>query len=442
MKRIQVTGILIALLLAILIFAPVTAGGWAVITLDELPDEIALNRSVEIGFIVRQHGITPMADLTPSVTATHIQTGQTFRTEALAQGPVGHYVAELEFPQAGSWDWSIQAFTMDQSLPPLWVTMATEETRAEAPIRLSPFWGFGVGLLAGIAALLLFIRKRARWAVALLVLALFFTGGSFVLAANKPPETRMDADVRAADSRTDQGKALFVSKGCITCHTHVGVVAKFDVIGGISAPDLSDIALNPAYLRRWLANPGDVKPGTAMPDLGLTSEEIEALTTFLAAASVSAVDQAFPADVPPSCPVTQPPDPQFTPLPPYPAETATEDEFWYGADDLWTMLPVNGAWRSLPYHEDKDGSTHYVNKVFWWNKDYDWQAEPVPSFKVTALRLDDPAFAFETSEPTNAYTPEFGSAILTGVEIPTPGCWAFTGHYRGHSLRFVVWVAP
>jgi hypothetical protein len=38
----------------------------------------------------------------------------------------------------------------------------------------------------------------------------------------------------------------------------------------------------------------------------------------------------------------------------YPAETATDNEFWYGNDDLWTMLPVDGAWRELPYHEDKD----------------------------------------------------------------------------------------
>ena len=141
-----------------------------------------------------------------------------------------------------------------------------------------------------------------------------------------------------------------------------------------------------------------------------------------------------------NCPVTQPQNPPFIPPPPYPAEAPYEGEFWYGTEALWTMLRFDGRWWALPYHEHARGGGGYVQKVFWWNEDYDWQAEPIPEFKVTLRRLDGPAPVFESTQATNAYHPEFGSAILTGVEIPTLGCWQVSGSYRGHALSFVVRV--
>jgi hypothetical protein len=30
--------------------------------------------------------------------------------------------------------------------------------------------------------------------------------------------------------------------------------------------------------------------------------------------------------------------------------------------------------------------------------------------------------------------------MLTGVYMPTPGCWEITGEYKGQKLRFVVWL--
>jgi len=141
-----------------------------------------------------------------------------------------------------------------------------------------------------------------------------------------------------------------------------------------------------------------------------------------------------------NCPVTKPQEPPFTPPPPYPPEAPYAGYFWYGTEALWTMLSSDGTWRGLPYHAE--GGGHYVQKVFWWNEDYDWQAEPWPEFMVTARRLDASAPDFASSEATNAFHPDFGSAMLTGVEIPTSGCWEFTGSYRGQSLSFVVWVAP
>jgi cytochrome c1 len=47
------------------------------------------------------------------------------------------------------------------------------------------------------------------------------------------------------------------------------------------APNLTDYTNDPVFLRRWLADPAAVKPGTPMPDLDVAPEEIEDLIAFL-----------------------------------------------------------------------------------------------------------------------------------------------------------------
>ena len=50
---------------------------------------------------------------------------------------------------------------------------------------------------------------------------------------------------------------------------------------GAQPPDLTNVRLNADYLRQWLNDPSALKPDTAMPTLGLKSDEIEALIAFL-----------------------------------------------------------------------------------------------------------------------------------------------------------------
>jgi hypothetical protein len=33
-------------------------------------------------------------------------------------------------------------------------------------------------------------------------------------------------------------------------------------------------------------------------------------------------------------------------------------------------------------------------------------------------------------------------SIMTGIFIPTVGCWQITGDYKGDKLTFVIWVEP
>ncbi len=82
------------------------------------------------------------------------------------------------------------------------------------------------------------------------------------------------------------GKALFLAKGCATCHQHAAVATSDRVSIG---PDLTHYTNSPAFLRRWLADPQAVRPQAAptfgpsgvMPNLHLSPDEIEALIVFI-----------------------------------------------------------------------------------------------------------------------------------------------------------------
>src|SRR5262245_22614196 len=98
-------------------------------------------------------------------------------------------------------------------------------------------------------------------------------------ARSAPPAIPTSRSAPAADAA--YGKALFSAKGCVTCHHHDAVAGSGIFGGEYGAPDLTAHHLDAAYLRRWLKDPSAVKPGTEMPTLGLSDEEIEGLIAFL-----------------------------------------------------------------------------------------------------------------------------------------------------------------
>ncbi|RPI90695.1 MAG: hypothetical protein EHM40_17685, partial [Chloroflexi bacterium] len=59
-----------ALLLSLVFAIPAFAGGWAVITLDELPGAVVAGEPLTVGFTVLQHGITPMSGIDATIVAT------------------------------------------------------------------------------------------------------------------------------------------------------------------------------------------------------------------------------------------------------------------------------------------------------------------------------------------------------------------------------------
>ena len=132
-----------------------------------------------------------------------------------------------------------------------------------------------------------------------------------------------------------------------------------------------------------------------------------------------------------ACPVTQPSQPPFSP----PIDVDYEGLFWYGTPALWTALPLDGIWRGLP--RDDSG---FVQKIVFWREGFDAISEPNPALTVSGRRLDASAPAF-LSDATHGFD-ETGDFMLTGVSIPTEGCWEITAQYQAEKLTFVILITP
>ncbi|HZM23014.1 MAG TPA: hypothetical protein VFC02_14795, partial [Anaerolineales bacterium] len=107
------------------------------------------------------------------------------------------------------------------------------------------------------------------------------------------------------------------------------------------------------------------------------------------------------------------------------------------SEHLWTALNTDGVWSKLP--ENSDG---YGQKIMWWSSLYSLKDELEPELVVSGKRLDGEAEPLRFYGATNAMADDIGEAMLTGVEIPTLGCWEITGQYKESEISFVVWVGP
>ena len=100
------------------------------------------------------------------------------------------------------------------------------------------------------------------------------------------------------------------------------------------------------------------------------------------------------------------------------------------------MLGADGTWAGLPRND-----RGFRQKVFWWYPGFDGRVEAQPDLNVTGRRLDGPESFVHAVPATNAHHVDFGGwTILTGIDVPTPGCWELTGTYRGQTVSFVVWI--
>jgi cytochrome c oxidase subunit II len=101
----------------------------------------------------------------------------------------------------------------------------------------------------------------------------------------------VDDTAQPANAPTSQlaaeGQQVFLSNTCIGCHAIKGTSATASL-----GPDLTHMAtrqtiaagtvpLTAASLAQWITNPDDIKPGTTMPPTTLTSEQLNALVTYL-----------------------------------------------------------------------------------------------------------------------------------------------------------------
>jgi cytochrome c oxidase subunit 2 len=89
------------------------------------------------------------------------------------------------------------------------------------------------------------------------------------------------------DAAVSSGRHVFETTACITCHTIAGTSAN-----GRFGPDLTHVMSRdtiasgvvpntPQNIRRWIRNPDDIKPGSRMPAMNLSDQELDAVTAYL-----------------------------------------------------------------------------------------------------------------------------------------------------------------
>ena len=134
MRRVALRFLIPALLPFLIMTAPF-AGGWAIVTVNNLPEYAVSGKPVILTFTVRQHGITQLTGLKPSVRATAPGHPET-RASASPTGKSGEYSATLAFPEAGGWTIRIDSgFNANETrLLPVNVI----EPGSPPPVRLLP----------------------------------------------------------------------------------------------------------------------------------------------------------------------------------------------------------------------------------------------------------------------------------------------------------------
>ena len=92
---------------------------------------------------------------------------------------------------------------------------------------------------------------------------------------------------QSPQSGLSAGERVFESTACVNCHTVSGTPAK-----GKFGPDLTHLMSRdtiaagavpntPETLRLWIKNPDAIKPGSKMPAMGLSDQDLDAVTAYL-----------------------------------------------------------------------------------------------------------------------------------------------------------------
>ncbi len=98
---------------------------------------------------------------------------------------------------------------------------------------------------------------------------------------------RAESPALASAGRPDAGREAILIHGCGSCHRIPGVPNARSLVGppldswsgrSFIAGTLPNSQEN---LQRWLTDPQEVRPGSAMPTIDLTDEEVADITAYL-----------------------------------------------------------------------------------------------------------------------------------------------------------------
>ena len=84
----------VALLVGVVVCTAAFAfGGWAVVTVEDVPEHLVAGESVPLSFVVRQHGETRLSGLSPSVTLRSGGTSESVAARLVLRGRGNHAIA-------------------------------------------------------------------------------------------------------------------------------------------------------------------------------------------------------------------------------------------------------------------------------------------------------------------------------------------------------------
>jgi mono/diheme cytochrome c family protein len=101
------------------------AGGWATVTVKNMPEYLIAGKPAELRLLIRQHGVSPLDGLTVAVRATAPGGTETKAIATAVAGAKGEYTALLTVPSAG--DWTIRIDTDWPATPPLLPVLAIRD---------------------------------------------------------------------------------------------------------------------------------------------------------------------------------------------------------------------------------------------------------------------------------------------------------------------------
>jgi cytochrome c551/c552 len=196
----------------------VAMGGWAVVTVTDLPEYFVAGRQYTIEFQVRQHGRHFLGNLEPELIVSTsaprfgglLGGANEQRIRAGARGAEGTYAATFTAPATGQ------------------VYLRIKSGFGASDLRLYP---------------------------------------APVVAANTTPR---------AMAQADRGRVLFVAKGCNACHSNSDLTDRPDNQQIKAGPELGG-----RRLARELVIQKVKSSSEAMPDLGLSDAEAAAIAAFL-----------------------------------------------------------------------------------------------------------------------------------------------------------------
>jgi mono/diheme cytochrome c family protein len=218
-------------------------GGWAVVKVAKIPDAWIAGKPLQLSWQVRQHGVSPVDGLRPTLEARAGSKVVRGTTWAFAEDGAKGYRGRITFPEPGEWQVTIES-------------------------------GFGTSRAVLIP-----------WRVV-----------DSVTPVRGTVEEHLAARGIARFSEVERGRRLFAAQGCVTCHVHrdVELTGQLEDYG----PDLTDRRFPADYLARFLANPS-IKPptnGRQMPNLALREKEIAPLIAFINADRRAARARSYPTN--------------------------------------------------------------------------------------------------------------------------------------------------